>query len=148
MISFNVWKFEFNELCDLKNLKKLINGSFPIPIIQSYINNLIYIYDHDPHKMHCGLHIFLLIYFSIYNYLLFFESDHIWFQHHFIHTCARPIFFFIVFKTWKTEDTLLKRMHRCVACAFLRNFWMSIFYLVYFYLSCFEVVVRFSKCKF
>ena len=40
MMSFNVWNFTFNELCDLKNLKKLISGSRPTPIIQYYINNL------------------------------------------------------------------------------------------------------------
>ena len=131
-LSFNVWNISFNELCDLKNLKNLISGSCPSPIIQSY----------------CGLHIFLLIYFAIYNYLLFFESDHIWFQHHFIHMCVHPSFFFTIFKNWKTKDTLLKRMRRCVGCAFLRNFWMCIFYLADFSLSFFEVVVRFSKCKF
>ena len=98
--------------------------------------------------MHCGMHIFLLIYFAIYNYLLFFESDHIWFQHHFIHMCVHPSFFFTVFKNWKTKDTLLKRTRRCVGCAFLRNFWMCIFYPADFSLSCFEVVFRFSKCKF
>ena len=90
MISFNVWKFSFNELRDLKNWKKLISGTCLTPIIQSYI---IYIYENDLHKMHYGLHIFLLIYFIIYNYLLFFESDHIWFQHHFIHVCPSQLFF-------------------------------------------------------
>ena len=39
LMSFNVWNFTFNELRDLKNLKKLISGSCPSPIIQSYINN-------------------------------------------------------------------------------------------------------------
>ena len=67
-MSLNVWNFAFNELCDLKNLKKLISGSCPTPIIESYINNYI---EHDLHKMHCGMHIFLLIYFTIYNYLFF-----------------------------------------------------------------------------
>ena len=44
-MSFNVWIFSFNELCDLKNLKKLISGSCPRRVIQSCINNLkIYIY--------------------------------------------------------------------------------------------------------
>ena len=148
-MSFNVWNFAFNELCDFKNMKKLIIGSCSSPIIQFYINNLIYIYicEHDLHKIHYSLHMFLLIYFSIYNYLLFFESDHILFQHHFIHVCPSHIFF-PVFKNWKTKDTLLKRTHRCVRCAFLRNFWMCIFYPMDFSLSCFEVVVRFSKCKF
>ena len=75
-------------------MKKLISGSCPSPIIQYYINNLKqYIYEHDLHKMYCGLHIFLLIYFTIYNYLLFFESGHIWFQHHFIHMCPSHLFF-------------------------------------------------------
>ena len=136
---FNIL-MSFNELCDLKNLKKLISGSCLTPIIQSYINNFknIYIYEHDLHKMHYGMHIFLLIYFTIYNYLLFFESDHIWFQHHFIHMCVHPSIVFTIFKNWKTKDTLLNRMRHCVGCAFLRNFWMS----------CFEVVCRFSKCKF
>ena len=32
-MSFNVWNFAFNELRDLKNLKKLISGSCPTPII-------------------------------------------------------------------------------------------------------------------
>ena len=132
-------------------MKKLISGSCPTPIIQSYINNLIYmyiyIYEHELHKMHYGLHIFLLIYFAIYDYLLFFESDHIWFQRHFIHTCVHPIFF-TFFKNWKNKDNLLKRKRRCVGCALLSNFWMCIFYPAYFSLSCFEVVVRFSKCKF
>ena len=40
-MSFNLWNFAFNELCDLKNLKKLISGLCPTPITQSYI---IYIY--------------------------------------------------------------------------------------------------------
>ena len=91
---------------------------------------------------------FLLIYFTIYNYLLFFESDHILFQHHFIHMCVHPSFFFTVFKNWKTKDTFLKRTRQCVGCAFFRNFWMCIFYPADFYLSYFEVVARFSKCKF
>ena len=43
-MSFNVWNFAFNELCELKNLKKLISGSCPTLVIQSYINNYIYIY--------------------------------------------------------------------------------------------------------
>ena len=73
-MSLNMWNFAFNELCDLKILKKLISGSCCTPIILSYINNLKkYIYEHDLHKMYCGLHIFLLIYFAIYNYLLFFK---------------------------------------------------------------------------
>ena len=86
-------------------MNKLISSSCPIPIIQYYINNLkyIYIYEHDLHKMHCGLHIFLLIYFTIYNYLLFFESDHIWFQHHFIHMCVHPCFFSFFWKIRKPK---------------------------------------------
>ena len=148
-MSFNVWNFAFNELCDLKKLKKLISGSFPTPIIQSYINILKNnIYVHDLHIMHRRLHICLLIYFAIYKYLLFFENDHIWFKHHFIHMCVHPRVFFTVFKNWKSKDTLLKRTRRCVGCAFLRNFWMCIFYPANFSLSCFEVVVKFSKCKF
>ena len=148
-MSFNVQNFAFNELCDLKNLKKLIRGSCPTPIIQSYINNLKKkICEHDLHKMHCGLHICLLIYFTIYNYLLFFESDHIWFQHHFIHMCVHPSFFFTLLKNWKTKNTLLKMMRRCVGCVFFRNFWMCIFYHVDYSSSCFEVVVKFSKCNF
>ena len=43
-MSFNVWIFAFNELCDLKKLKKLISGSCPTLIIQSYINYLKYMY--------------------------------------------------------------------------------------------------------
>ena len=35
LMSFNVLNFSFNELCDLKNLKKLISGLCPTPIIQS-----------------------------------------------------------------------------------------------------------------
>ena len=148
-MSFKVWNFAFNELCDQIFLKKLISGSCPSPIIQSYINNFkIYIYKHDLHKMHYGLDIFLLIYFTIYNYLLFFESGHIWFQHHFIHMCVHPSFFFIVLKNWKTKNTILKMTCRCVSCVFVWNFWMCIFYPTDFSLSCFEVVVRFSKCKF
>ena len=151
-MSFNVRNSAFNELCDLKNLTKLISGSCPTLIIQSYINNYIYIYiyinEHDIHKMHCGIHVSLLIYFAIYNYLLFFESDHIWFQHHFIHMCVHPNFFFTIFKNWKTKDTFLKRTSWCVGCAFLWNFWMSIFYPADFSLSFFEVVVRFSNYKF
>ena len=144
LMSFNLWNFAFNELCDLKDLNKLISGSCPTTIIQSYI----YIYEHDLHKMHYGLHIFLLIYFAIYNYLLFFKTNHIWFQNHFIHMCVHPIFFFTVLKNWKNKDTLLKTTRRCVGCVFFRNFLMCIFYLVDFSLSCFEVVVWFSKCKF
>ena len=89
-MSFNMWNFAFNEQCDFKNLKKLISGLCPTPIIKYYFN--IYIW-HDLHKMHCGLHIVLLIYFTIYNYLLIFKSDHIWFQHHFIHMCPSQLFF-------------------------------------------------------
>ena len=143
-----MWNSAFNEPCDLKNLKKLISGSCPTPIIQYYINNLKNKYEHDLYIMQCGLHIFLLIYFAIYNYLLFFESDHIWYKHHFIHMRVHPNFFFIVFKNWKTKDTLLKRTRRCVGYAFLRNFWMSIFHPVDFSLSCFEVVVTFSSVSF
>ena len=135
-------------MCQLKNLKKLITGLCPTPIIQPYINNLKYIYEHDLHKMHSGLHIFLLIYFAIYNYLLFFESGHIWFQHHFIHMCVHPSFFFTIFKSRKTKDTLLKRTRRYVMCAFLRIFWLCIFNSADFSLSCFEVAVWFSMYKF
>ena len=149
LMSFNVWNFSFNELCDLKKLKKLISGLCPTPIIQYYINNLIYIYIYAWSTQNTlWSAYFLLIYFTIYNYLLFFESDHIWFQHHFIHMCVHPSFFFTVFKNWKTKDTLWKRTHRCVGCAFLRNFWMCIFYPADVSLSCFEVVVRFSKYNF
>ena len=152
-MSFNVWNFSFNEPCDLKNFKKLISGSCPSPITQSYINHLKYIYIYIYTSMiytKCTMVciIFLLIYFTIYNHLLFFESDHIWFQHHFIYMCVHPIFFFTVFKNWKTKDSLLKRTRRCVAYAFLRIFRMCIFYPADFSLSCFEVVVRFSKCNF
>ena len=59
-MSFNVRNFASNELCDLKILKKLISGSCPTPIIQSYINNFKkYKYEHDLHIMHCGLCIFI-----------------------------------------------------------------------------------------
>ena len=142
-MSFNLWNFAFNGLCDLKNLKKLISVSCPIPMIQSYINDLkyiyIYIYEHDLHKMHCGLHIFLLIYFAIYNYLLFFESDHIWFQHNFIHMCVHPIFFFTFLKNWKTKDTLLKRTCWCAGCAFLGNFWIHSRFFFELLQSCCQV---------
>ena len=140
----NVWNFAFNELCDLKNLKKLIGGSFPTPIIQSYINNLkcIYIWAWSTHNALWSA-CFLLIYFAIYNYLLFFESDHIWFQHHFIHMCVHPTFFFTVFKNWKTKDTLLKRTRQCVGCVFLKNI-LDVYFLpcVFFFellRSCCEV---------
>ena len=134
--------------CDLKNLKKLISGSCPTPIIQSYINNLTTKYMSMIYtKCTVVCIFFLLIYFAIYNYLLLFESDHIWFQHHFIHMCVHPSFFFTVLKNWKTKNALLKRCW-CVGCVFFRHFWMCIFYPTDFSLSCFEVFVRFSKCKF
>ena len=118
VMSFNVWNFTFNEMCDLKNLKKLISGSCPTPIIQSYINNFkyIYIWAWSTQNALWSAYIFLN-YFAIYNYLLFFKSDHIWFQCHFIHMRVHPRFFFTVFKNWKTKDTLLKTTHQCVGCA-------------------------------
>ena len=130
-MSFNLWNFTFDKLCDLKNLKKLISGSCPTPIIQYYINDLKYIIYMSMIYKKCTVVciFFLLIYFAIYNYLLFFESDHIWFQHHLIHMRVHPIFSFTVLKNWKTKDTLLKRTRRCVGCPFLRNFWMYIYFL-------------------
>ena len=64
------------------------------------------------------------------------------------HICVHPNFFFTLLKNWKTKNTLLKTTRRCVGCVFFWNFWMCIFYPADFSLSCFEVVVRFSKCKF
>ena len=148
-MSFDVWIFTFNELCDSKNLKKLISGSCLTPIIQSYINNLniyIYIWAWSTQNVLWSAYFFVNLFPNIQLFVIF-ESDHIWFQHHFIHMCVHPRFFFTIFKNWKTKYTLLKRMHRCVDCTFLRNFWMCIFYLADFSLSCFKVVVRFSKCK-
>ena len=123
-MSINVWIFAFNELCDLKNLKKLISGSCPRRVIQSCINNLkkIYIYEHDLHKMQCDVHIFLLIFFALYNYLLFFESDHIQFQHRFKHIFVHVKKFFLFFQKLKNqrypfeEDTSI-----CDVCIF-KNF--------------------------
>ena len=148
MMSFNVWNFALNELCDLKNLKKLISGLCPSPIIQYYINNLKkYIYKHDLHKMHCGLHIFLLIYFTIYNYLLFSKVTTFYFSI-ILYTCVHPMFFFTIFKNWKTKYTLLKTTRWYVGYLFFRIFSMCIFNPADFSLSCFEVAVWFSKFKF
>ena len=129
-------------------MKKLISGSCPSPRIQSYINKKKIKYMSMIYTKCTVVCIFFLNYFTIYNYLLFFKSDHIWFQRHFIHMRVHPRFFFTVFKNWKTKDTLLNRTHRCVGCAFLINFWMCIFYPVDFSFRCFEVVVRFSQCMF
>ena len=90
--------------------------------------------------MQCDVHIFLLIFFALYNYLLFFESDHIRFQHRFKHIFVHVKEFFVFFQKLKNqrypfeEDTSI-----CDVCIF--NF-------ADFSLSCFEVAVWFSKYKF
>ena len=148
-MSFNVWNFAFNELCDLKNLKKLISGSFPTPIIQSYINNWkIYIWAWSTKNALWFAYCFVNL-FNKYIYLLFFKSDHIRFQHRFKHIFVHiKEFFFYFFKNWKTKDTLLKRTRRYVMCAFLRIFWLCIFNSADFSLSCFEVAVWFLSISF
>ena len=132
-MSFNVWNYSFNVLRDLKNLKKLISGSCPSPIIQSYINNLkyIYIWAWSTQNALWSTYFFVNLFRNI-QLFIFFKSDHILFQHHFIHVCPSQLFF-TIFKNWKTKDTLLKRTHRCVDCAFLRNFWMLYFTLRIFF---------------
>ena len=47
--------------------------------------------------------IFLLIFFALYNYLLFFESDHIRFQHHFKHIIFHVKDFFHRFQKSKNQ---------------------------------------------
>ena len=130
-------------------MKKLISNSCPSPIIQSYINNLKYIYIRAWSTQNAlwSAYFFVNFFHNIQLFIIF-RKWHIWFQHHFIHMCVHPSFVFTIFKNWKTKDTLLKRICRCVGYAFLRNFWMCIFYPADFSLSCFKVVVRFSKCKF
>ena len=149
LMSFNVWDFSFNELCDLKNLKKLISGSCPSPIIQYYINIFFKenIWAWSTQNV-LWFAFFFLIYFAIYNYLLFFESDDIWFQHHFIHMCDHPSFFFTVFKNWKTKDTLLKTTHRCVGCVFSEMFWCVFFTLRIFLWTASKLLSRFLSVSF
>ena len=103
-MSISVWNFAFNELFDLKNLKKLISGSCPTTIIQSYINKFIYIWTWSTQDALWFAYFFVNS-FWIYNYLLFFKSDHIWFQHHFIHVCPSQFFshYFQILKTVKNK---------------------------------------------
>ena len=61
------------------------------------------IYEHDLHKMECDVGICLLIFFALYNYLLFFESDHIRFQHHFKHIIFHVKDFFHRFQKSKNQ---------------------------------------------
>ena len=144
---FNVWNFAFNELCDLKNLKKLMSVLCPTPIIQSYINHFKYIYEHDLHKMHCGLHIFLLIYFAIYNYLFFSKVTTYDFSI-ILYTCVFIPCFFHCFENLKNqrypieEDTSM-----CGLCIF-KKFLDVYIYPTDFSFNFFEVVIWFSKCKF
>ena len=148
-MSINVWNFAFNELCDLKNLKKLISGLCPTPIIQYYINNLknIYIRAWSTQNALWSAYFFVNLFRNIQLFIIFRKWPHLISTSFYTHVCPSQRFF-TIFENWKTKDTLLKRTHQCVGCAFLRNFWMCIFYPTHFSLSCFEVVVRFSKCKF
>ena len=95
LMSFNVWKFSFNGLCDLKKLKKLISGSCPTPIIQSYISNLKkYIYEHDLHKIHYGMHTFFVnLFHKIQLFIVFRKWPHLISSSFYTHACVHPIFF-------------------------------------------------------
>ena len=125
-MSFNVWNFAFNEQCDLKKLKKLISGSCPTPIIQSYINN-IYIWAWSTKNALWSAYFFVNLFRNIQLFIIFRKWPHLISTSFYTHVCPSQLFF-IVFKYWKTKDTLLKRTRWCVSCAFLRNFWMCIFY--------------------
>ena len=146
MMSFNVWNFAFNELCDLKNLK-LISGSCPTPIIQTYINNYIYIWAWSTQNALWSAYFLVNLFRNIQLFIIFWKWPHLILASFYTHVYPSHIFF-TIFKNWKTKDTLLKRTRRYMMCAFLRIFWLCIFNSADFSLSCFKVVVRFSKCKF
>ena len=148
-MSFNVWKFSFNELCDLKNLKKLISGSCPSRIIQSYINKkkIINIWAWSAQNVLWSAYFFVNLFYNIQLLIIFRKWRHLISTSFYTHVCLSHLFFHC-FQKLKTKDTLLRRTRRCVGCAFLQNFWMSIFYPADFSLRCFEVVISISKCKF
>ena len=145
-MSFNVWSFAFNELCDLKILKKLISGLCSSTIIQYYVNNLkIYIWAWSTQNALWSAYFFVNLFHNIQLFIIFWKWPHLIWTSFYTHVCPSHIFFTIL-KFWKMKDTILKRTRRCYA--FLRIFWMCIFYLADFSLSSFKVVVRCSKCKF
>ena len=103
---FNVWNFAFNELCELKNLKKLISGSCPTPIIQYYINNFkkIYIWAWSTQNALWSAYFFVNLFHTIQLFIIFRKWPHLISTSFYTHVCPSHLFF-TVLKNWKTKDT-------------------------------------------
>ena len=95
-ISFIVWKFSFNELCDLKNLKKLISGSCPTPIFQSYINNLknIYIWAWSTQNALWYTYCFVNLFHNIQLFSIFRKWPHLISTSFYTHVFPSQLFFY------------------------------------------------------
>ena len=87
-MSFNMWKFSFNELCDLKNLKKVISGSCPSLIIQSYINNLKkYIWAWSTQNALWSTYFFFNLIHNIQLFIIFWKWPHLILASFYTHVC-------------------------------------------------------------
>ena len=104
-MSFNVWNFTFNELCDLKNLKKLISGSCPIPIIQSCINNLkyIYIWAWSTQNSMWSAYFFVNLFRIVQLFIIFRKWQHLILASFYTHVCPSQLFFSLFSKIKKPK---------------------------------------------
>ena len=140
-MSFNVWKFSINELCDLKNLKKLISGSCPTPIIQSDITNIYMIMISTKCVLVC-IFVFVNLFRNIQLFIIFQKWPHLISSSFYTHACPSHLFFhyFQKFKNQRypfEEDASMCGL--CIFKKFLDVYFLPCIFFFELLQSCCEV---------
>ena len=130
-------------------MKKLISGSCPSPIIQSYINNLkyIYIYIHirawSTQNILWSAYFFVNLFHNIQLFIIFRKWPHLILASFYTHVCPSHIFFHC-FQKWKNQRHPFKEnTPMCGLCIFTKNLDVYILPYVFFFellRSCFLVL--------
>ena len=120
LMSFNVWNFAFNELCDLKNLKKLIIGSCPRRVIQYCINNFknIYIWAWSTHNALWSAYSFVNLFHNIQLFIIFRKWPHLISASFYTHVCPSQLFFHCFQKLKNQRYPFEEDASMCGSCIF------------------------------
>ena len=128
-MSFNLWNFAFNGLCDLKNLKKLISVSCPTPIIQSYINDLknIYIWAWSTKIALWSAYFFVNLFHNIQLLIVFWKWPHLISTSFYTHMCPSHLVFHCFQKLKNRRYPFKEDASMCGLCIFTK--FLNVYFL-------------------